>query len=90
MVVDSDQERRMIEQALRDHQRIVKLLQHRRSQLEHGLKFWQDEPQKEKTSSQATVDALVMLSDTSCAFDLLSATFAKGLRVNDLTVTQLI
>ena len=31
-----------------------------------------------------------MISDSNCAFDLLSATFAKGLRVNELTVGQLI
>jgi hypothetical protein len=40
--LDSEVERKMIEEALRDHQRVVKKLQSKRSQLEHSLKFWQE------------------------------------------------
>ena len=37
---------------------------------------------------QSTVDSLIMMSDMNCLYDLLSATFAKGLRVNDLSLPQ--
>lgn len=78
----------MLEAALRDHSRVVSLLQHRRSQLEHCLKFWQQDERQSKPPLQSTVDALVMMADSNCAFDLMAATFAKGLRVNEMTVSQ--
>jgi len=31
-----------------------------------------------------------MMADSNCAFDLMSATFAKGLRVNEMTIVQAI
>jgi len=79
---DAEKERRVIESALWEHQRTCTLLQQRRNQLEMCLKLWQG------PNLQQVVDAFVMMSDINCAFDLLSATFAKGLRVTELTVVQ--
>jgi len=37
---------------------------------------------------QSTVDALMMMSDTSSVFDLLDATFSKGYKINELSLAQ--
>ena len=55
----------------------------KKSQLEHTLKFWK-EPQ-----IGATVDSIHMMTDINCLFDVFSATFACGHRVEELTVAHI-
>ena len=37
---------------------------------------------------QSTVDALMMMSDVNSVFDLLDSTFAKGYKINELSLAQ--
>ena len=56
--------------------------------MEHALKYWNDASKRNSgpNSMQSTVDALMMMSDTSSIFDLLDATFSKGYKINELSL----
>ena len=80
----------MLECAMRDHTKIVKIMSTKRDMLTHSLKFWLTNAKRkgEDLGLQSTLDALSMMTDSNSMYDILDATFAKGLRVHDLSMGQ--
>ena len=68
---------------------MMTLLRQKKNQLEHALKYWNDSGKRNNVGPnqlQSTVDALMMMSDMNSVFDLLDATFAKGYKINELSL----
>ena len=87
--LDNETETTLIDVAMDGHSQMMKLLRQKKDQLEHALKYWTEAGKRSgPTSMQSTVDALMMMSDTNSVFDLLDATFAKGYKINDLSLAQ--
>lgn len=80
----------MIDTAMDGHQAMMKLLKHKKDQLEHALKYWNETGKRAAgpNSMQSTVDSLMMMSDMNLVFDLLDATFSKGFKLNELSLAQ--
>ena len=87
--LDNETEMGLIDTAMRDHGQMMTLLRQKKDQLEHALKYWNDAGKRNAgpNSMQSTVDALMMMSDTSSIFDLLDATFSKGYKINELSLS---
>ena len=74
---------------MKDHEQMMTLLRQKKNQLEHALKYWNDSGKRNNVGPnqlQSTVDALMMMSDMNSVFDLLDATFAKGYKINELSL----
>ena len=67
---------------------MMRLLRQKKESLEHALKYWNDSGKRSAgpNSMNATVDALVMMSDVNNVFDLLDATFSKGYKLHELSL----
>jgi hypothetical protein len=87
--LDNETETTLIETVMRDHQKMMTLLRQKKESLEHALKYWNESGKRNGPNSmQSTVDSLMMMSDIHSVFDLLDSTFAKGYKINDLSLAQ--
>ena len=65
------------------------MLRQKKDALEHALKYWNEAGRRSGPNQlQSTVDSLMMMSDINSVFDLLDATFAKGYKLNELSLAQ--
>lgn len=70
---------------------MMKLLRHKKDQMEHALKYWNETGKRSSgpNSLQSTVDSLMMMKDVNLVFDLLDATFSKGYKLTELSLAQI-
>lgn len=86
--LDDEAETNLIEMAMSDHSKMMKILRSKKENLDHALKYWNDAGKRSSgpNSMQSTVDSLMMMSDLNCVYDLLDATFSKGYKVSELSL----